>query len=301
MHAKGKSVRLFLIAILSLSWRIDLLASECEVLLRADKTTVLPFEPVGFVLAIESRTNSAVHKIASRWSSFRVAKENDGQNVAWHTYVPFGVCPAPSPPTELSLQPGQTVTDFCLVHVGFNGDHAFKEPGVFLVQAGTPFGSSNVVKIEVVKPDTLVSAVELLGESRLFMLFDYFSAKGEPATSENLKSFSLALQKLRAMPEAASYEGWFSVCDYLLMGMQGDLLASHERRRKESEYYFKVAKGLLPPHRESLIYAIASSQLEAGDMRAAKTYLSWLASDASEGYYKCVAKHQLRFLATDLK
>ena len=289
-----------LVAVSSQLVLMNLLASECDVSLRANRTKIFPFEPIGFVLAIESHANTNMQKVSSRWSSFRFAKVDGDRHVKWRTFAPFGVHATLSPPAPLSLQPGQEITDFCLMHVGFTGDHVFNEPGLFLVQAGTPFGSSNVVTIEVVEPDSTVPAVELIGESRLFMLFDYYAAKSMPATKESIEALSVSLKKLRAMPTAFPYKAWFSVCEYALMEMRANNSTTKESRQIQQNQYFQIAKQLPSPQKECLLLAIASAQLEINDMHAAKNTFSWLATNTEDEYFSCLAKYQLDVLMKTL-
>lgn len=281
-----------LFQLVSISWS----ATECEVSLRSSKTKIVPFEPVGFILTIESHTNDTIKKVSSSWASFRFAKVHEGRHVKWRTYAPFGVHATLSPPTTLAIQPRQTITNSCLMHVGFNGDHVFNESGLFLVQAGTPFGSSNVVTIEVVEPDTIVPAVELISKSRLFMLFDHYSAQNMPTTEESVETLSVALKKLRTMPEAFPYNAWFSVCEYALMGMRTTHSTAKESMQIHHMRYLQAAKELPSPQKETLILAIASAQLEANNIDSARSTYSWLANNTKDVYFSCLARYQLGVL-----
>lgn len=290
-------IRLPLLAALLQLVQTDLSATECEIKLYADRRQINPFEPVGLVLKIENKGPSAQEKTESRWSSFRIARVHDGEKTKWRTYSPFGPHATLTPPFALKLQPGEIHTDFCLLHVGFDGRHVFSEPGTFLVQAGTPFGNSNVAEIEVVEPDAMAPAVEFIGESRLFMLFDYYSAKSMLATPESVAHFSNSLRKLQRMQTASSYKAWFGVCECILSEIGNEQSPTKGARRRQRDGFMQTARDLPSPQQESLVLAIACAQLEANDMHDAQATFSWLAANAKDGYFRCLAKHQLNILA----
>ena len=283
-----------LIALLFLSLIGNVLAAGCEIMLRADRERILPFEPVGLILTLENRTDAILQKNESRWSSYRIAKaRKDGGNLEWRTFMPFGVHMTLPPPTLLALNPGQVIIEFCPIHVGFDGGHVFSEPGTYFVQAGTPFGESNRVAIEVAEPEELLaSVVDLLRESRLFMLFDDSSAAYVPTTSGSLETLNHALEELHASPADLPYKPWAVVCEFRLDTIRNNAMSEDQRQRRYG-HFFAAADGLPSPQKESLLFSIASAQFADNDFRGAKNTFSRIVLDSKDDFFQGMAKSRL--------
>lgn len=281
-----------------LSFCCGLLASESQIELHVGQTRILPFEPVGVVLTISNTTDSAISKIGSKWSSFRIAKEENGLLGDWRTFQPNGLQITLPPPHKLNLAPNRAFTDFCLVHIGFDGNPVFQSSGVYCIQAGTPFGESDIVKIVVEEPMMAAKASKFLLETMLYRFFSDYSARSANIDSKTAPALMSAIADFKKMPESAPYKSWIPVCDFLLteiLKADSNALPIGDRARRTA-HYAATAEALPSPQRENLLWAIASEQLADNDMNGAKASLLNLTKTAKDDYFIQLANYQLSLM-----
>ncbi|MBP5545098.1 MAG: hypothetical protein ILM98_13565 [Kiritimatiellae bacterium] len=246
------------------------------------------------MLEIENTSPGEVRKLGSRWSLFRIAKDEPGMPIQWNTYQPCGIHATLPPPSWLKLPPGQVFTDFLLLHIGLDNEPVFNEPGHYFIQSGTLFGESNIVTIEVEGDETVAAAVRFLRDSGLYVLFSDYSAKSMVTLRERAEALSVALDGFREMSKGTPYKTWLPVCEFILeeicSGIDSD---HHPLDGEDSARYLRIAEGLPSPQRGHLISSIAMAQMEQGNVKDAQAAYSLLAASTDNGYFRQLALYQL--------
>ena len=149
-------------------------ADNISVSISMEQGPIFPYEPFGVAVIVENQSVNDVERTASTWTTLRIRK--DGYD-DWQVYMPYGFLATPMPPQKRILHPGERYQDVCLIHVNSTGGHVFSNPGTFIIQAGTPFGESDPVKISVQLPESEVAASAAVGEKQLFMFFSEYTTK----------------------------------------------------------------------------------------------------------------------------
>ena len=184
------------------------------------------------------------------------------------------------------------------MHIGFDGNPVFQSPGVYCIQAGTPFGESDIIRNVVEEPGMTAKASEFLRETMLYRFFIDYSARSANIDSKTAPALMSAIADFKKMPESAPYKSWIPVCDFLLTGIlktDSNALPIGDRARRTA-HYAATAETLPSPQRENLLWAIASEQLADNDMNGAKASLSSLATTAEDDYFRQLANYQLSIL-----
>jgi hypothetical protein len=270
------------------------------VVLSADRETIMPCEPLGLVVILTNRSTRAVEKVSNQWTSYRIKKDGDQ---GWRTYMAYGPQPTPTLPMTLVLMLGQQFSDFCLVHVDMKGEPVFKDRGVYYVQAGTPFGESNVIKIKVDLPESSSSSALTVYSKKLYMLFDDYSIRCYVDAGGNLEFIENSLDEFKRSTSSVSYSAWITVAEFFLRKVK----IYHESETKQlvlldnliSEYE-KVVTKLPSPQKEILMIAIAEVRIFQSQKNAAIRILQDVIQDVHTGNYFKVKAQYLRSLCGEM-
>jgi hypothetical protein len=233
-----------------------------KIILSSDRGIIMPCEPLGIVVTLTNQSENAIERVCSHWTSYRVRKEGAGQD--WRTYMACGPQPTLMPPRKLKLLSGQSFHDFCLLHVNSQNEPVFKNPGIYHVQAGTPFGESNVIEIKVELPEPSGASVDAVYGKKLFVLFDEYTASCYLQASGKVETLAKDLHEFKQSPSSGPYSGWITVGEYILR----KAMIGHEPKSKQSDLlnnvvaeYRNLATELPSPQKESLMIAIAEARI----------------------------------------
>ena len=149
-------------------------ADNISVSFSMEQSPILPYEPFGVAVIVENQSGNDVERTASTWLTLRIRK--DGYD-DWQVYMPYGPLATPMPPQRRILHPGERYQDVFLIHVNAMGRHVFSDPGTYIIQAGTPFGESDPVKIFVQLPESESAAAAAIGEDKLYMFFSEYTTE----------------------------------------------------------------------------------------------------------------------------
>lgn len=258
----------------------------------ADRDVILPCEPLGVAVVLKNKSGDVIEKIGSQWTSFRIKKEGEGEN--WNSYMGCGLHALVAPPRKLKLLSGQSFEDICLIHVNSNNEPVFKNPGVYYLQSGTPFGESEAIRIMVELPEVSVDVVEPMYNNKLFMLFDEYTAGCFLGEGRNIDDISKNLNDFRESPGAAPYSAWIIFGEFILKKAKIDrqeALKKYVLFDRLIAEYEPVAGKLQSPQKESLIMAVASIEIDQGRKGEALELLRKIISTQTDAYFKIKAQY----------
>ena len=263
-------------------------ADNILVSISMEQGPILPYEPFGVAVIVENQSGNDVERTASTWLTLRIRKDGSDD---WQVYMPYGPLPTPMPPQKRILHPGERYQDVCLIHVNAMGRHVFSDPGAFIIQAGTPFGESDPVKISVQLPESEVAASAALGEEKIFMYFSEY-------TTQALR-YRPGYDASKAIDAINAFAGKFPESRYNAWARLGLFFA--KQRMFENE---DISKGhemlaeiknnstLLPPvPRGHMLISMAT----LAQKMAAKSEVAWalneIESTHTNGYFNVLAKY----------
>jgi len=267
---------------------------DVVITISVDRDVILPCEPLGVAVVLKNKSGSVIEKTGSQWTSFRVKKEGEGEN--WNSYMGCGLHVLLGPPRKLKLLSGQSFEDICLIHVNSNDEPVFKNPGVYYVQSGTPFGESEAIRIMVKIPELSADIVEPMYNKKLFMLFDEYTAEYFLGKSRNIDNISKDLNDFRESLGSAPYLSWIIFGEFILKKTKIDhqeALKKNDSFDRLIEEYESVAEKLPSPQKENLILAMASIQIDQGRKSEALDILRKIISTHTDGYFKIKAISRL--------
>ncbi|NLF60877.1 MAG: hypothetical protein GX574_06955 [Lentisphaerae bacterium] len=267
---------------------------DVVITISVDRDVILPCEPLGVAVVLKNKSGNVIEKTGSQWTSFRIKKEGEGEN--WNSYMGCGLHVLLGPPRKLKLLSGQSFEDICLIHVNSNDEPVFKNPGVYYVQSGTPFGESEAIRIMVKIPELSADIVEPMYNKKLFMLFDEYTAEYFLGKSRNIDNISKDLNDFRESLGSAPYLSWIIFGEFILKKTKIDhqeALKKNDSFDRLIEEYESVAEKLPSPQKENLILAMASIQIDQGRKSEALDILRKIISTHTDGYFKIKAISRL--------
>jgi hypothetical protein len=263
-----------------------------RILLASDRAIIMPCEPLGVVVTLTNQSANAVERIGSQWTSYRIKKE--GKDQEWCTYMACGPQPTLMPPRALRLLSGQSFQDFCLLHVNSQYESVFKNPGIYYVQVGTPFGESDVIKIKVELPETSVASIDAVYKKKLFMLFDEYTTSCYLQTGDQAENLLYDVGEFKKSPASVPYSGWITVGEYILK----KAMIGREPKAKQDALldalvaeHGKLEKNLPSPQKESLMIAMAEVRFRQSRKNEGAGILQDLINASTCDYFKVKAQY----------
>lgn len=293
---KNKNI-LFIVYLLCSTITFAELGKNADIMVNiySDRDSIYPCEPLAVYVTIDNHSESIVEEAVNRLTSFRVKKE--GTNDVWKAYTPCGPQVTPLPPRKLKILPSQTIEDICLIHVGINNEPVFKDPGVYYVQVGTPFGESETIKITVNIPSSSIMEYEAILKNKLYVLFDEYTMTCMIKNVEELDKLSNEVIKLKNIADSGPYADWVPVCEYLIAKEKIKEMKDGEGKSNAIQAliseYSSIVHSLSSPQRESLDLAILAIKQKKVSKEKYKEDLKYMNRYTNSKYYKYMTKYLL--------
>ena len=275
-----------------LSFDVSAEDKSVMITLSSDRNVILPCEPIGVSVILKNMTNNEVEITGNRWTSIRIKKEGENEN--WKTFAACGPQVASMFPRKLTISPLQTVEDMYLIHVDINDEPVFKSEGIYYLQAGTPFGESEDLKIVVDSSGIPTNVVEMVYKDKLFMLFDKYTADWYMRNGDKEDIISGRINKFKQEKISSPYSDWMAVSEFIL---KLDIISHESELTKKKMYeelvaeYTIVANTLPSPQKETLLIELASVQEEQSNKKQAIEILKQVESNHRSGYFNVRAKY----------
>lgn len=263
-------------------------ADNISVSISIDQGAILPYEPIGIAVIVQNQSSNDVEQTASKWTSLRIRKDGDEN---WQVYIPYGPQAMPMPPQKYILHPGELYQDVFLVHVDVSGRHVFCEPGIFVIQAGTPFGESDPVNITVQLPPSEVAASAALSKNKLYMYFSEYTTQAlcyGPGYNA-----SQAIDELNAFAEKfpkSRYNAWAQLG--ILFAKQSKSENANNSGIQNMLMEFKNSSASLSPlQRGYMLISMAVSAHKIAANGEAAWALDEIEKNHTNGYFSVLAKY----------
>lgn len=280
---------------------VSMAAEAVDIRLTSDRLELLPYEPLALVVSLHNKAPERVSREGIVWVGFRCRKEGG----EWKTYQSCGPQFDPPVARQKVLESGELKEFTGFIHIDRSGEPAFRSAGFYEIQAVSPFGESNVLRVEVKIPPGSEEAVKFLGDKELYKLFSWWLARWyyyyeEESTVEKLKRLERALGDLktfRTMKGSEPYHPWLLLADLMLRWAVvrfEDKPNRDDMLREIGDRYEEEAMKLGSPYRESLLDAVARLRLEdLNDREGAARVLKALRAKHAHGYWRLQADYLL--------
>lgn len=263
-------------------------ADNISVSISNEQGTILPYEPLGIAVIVQNQSSNDVERTASRWTSLRIRKDGDKD---WQVYMPYGPHATPMPPNKRILHPGEKYQDVFLIHVDAAGRHVFSDPGIFEIQAGTPFGESDPLLITVQLPPSEVAAFTALSENKLFMYFSEYTTK---ALSYRLNyNASEAIDDLNAFADKfpeSQYNAWARLGIFFAKQSKGEYANISGAQNMVAEFR-QGSKSLSPIQRGYMLISMVVNAHKYAANGESNWALNEIEKSHTNGYFNVLAKY----------